>query len=225
VSNILVFDFIAYSPFGFWIVAFLLIAADSTLLLLPEQFTFAFGRKLNIRLRILANPYLLRKKQAVVTLFVYPLAPYFISTMTETPRSRRETKRLLLRQKRITAYSTPLVNLASLALALVCVVGPAIGLLQGIERSLIIVVPALYVSAIAGAGIIWLNRSIFGLDWRGVIHIFIELIVCPVFVVNVFKRIALRQPGINTTDLISYFSEDKAEVSERLQRYVEETAE
>jgi hypothetical protein len=219
-----VFDFLAHSPFGFWIIAFLIITFDSTLFLVPEQFTFTFGRRLNVKLRIAESPYLLRHKEPVVTLFAHLMAPFFISSMDEPSEGRRATKRILLRQKRAACNSRQLVNLALLSLVLVCIVGPIASLQYGIERALLMVVPALYVSALFGAGIVWLNRSIFGFDMRGVAHICVELTVCPILMVNILKRIAVRQPRPCTNDLINHFSEDPAEAIRRLKQHVEATA-
>jgi hypothetical protein len=219
-----VFDFIAHSPLGFWIIAFLIVLFDSTLLLVSGQFTFTFRKRLNVNLRIVENPYLLRHKEPVVTLFAHPLAPFFISSMGEPPQSRRTTKQILLRQKRAASNSKHLAALAFLSLVLVCIVGPIASLQYGIERGLLMVVPALYVSAFSGAGIVWLNRSSFCFDTRDVAKICVELIVCPVLMINIFRRIATHQPHPSTDDLISHFSEDRTEAINRLERHVEATA-
>jgi hypothetical protein len=219
-----VFDFLAHSPFGFWIIAFLIIIFDSTLFLVPEQFTFTFGRRLNVKLRIVESPYLLRHKEPIITLFAHPLAPFFISSMDEPSKGRRVTKRILIEQKRAASNSGQLAHLALLSLVLVCIVGPTVSLQYGIERALLMVGPALYVSALFGAGIVWLNRSILGFDMRDVARICIELTVCPILMVNIFRRIAVRQLRPCTTDLITYFSQDRAEAIRRLKQHVEATA-
>lgn len=218
------FDFLAHSPFGFWIIALLIIIFDSTLLLAPEQFTFTFGNRLNVKLRIAESPYLLRHKEPIVTLFVHPMAPFFISSMDEPSEGRRATKRILLRQKRAASNSRELTNLALLSLVLVCIVGPIASMQYGIERALLMVGPALYVSALFGVGIVWLNRSIFGFDMRDVAHICVELTVCPILMVNILKRIAVRQPRPCTNDLINHFSADPSEAIRRLKQHVEATA-
>jgi hypothetical protein len=219
-----VFDFLAHSPFGFWIIASLVIVADSTLLLVPEQFTFTFGNRLNVRLRIVERPYLLRHKEPIITLFTHPIVPFFISSMNQPSQSRRATKRILLRQKRAASNSMHLANLALLSLLLVCIVGPIVSLQYGIEHALVMIVPPLYVSALLGAGIIWVKRSIFGFDTRDVAHLCFELTVCPILMVNIFRKIAVRQTYPCTTDLITHFSEDQAEAIRRLNQHVESTA-
>jgi hypothetical protein len=219
-----VFDFLAHSSFGFWIVAFLIIIFDSTLFLVPEQFTFTFGSRLNVKLRISESPYLLRHREPVVTLFVYPMTPFFISSMNEPPEGRHATKRILLQQKRAASNTRQLANLALFSLFLVCFGGPIASLQYGIERALLMIYPALYVSAVFGVGIVWFNRSIFGFATRDVAHICVELTVCPVLIVNILRRIAVRQAHPCTNDLINHFSDDHDEAVRRLKQHVEATA-
>jgi hypothetical protein len=219
-----VFDFLAHSPFGFWLIAFLVVVFDSTLLLVPEQFTFTFGKRLKVKLRIAENPYLLRHKQPIITLFVHPLAPFFISSMDEPSQGRRETKLILLQQKRAAFNSKQLAHLALLSLVLVCIVGPLVSLQYGIERALLIVVPALYVSAFFGGWLVWANRSLFGFGLRDLAHICLELTICPILLVNIFKRIAVQQLHTCTADLISHFSENHADTTRRLKNHIEATA-
>ena len=217
------FDFLASSPFGFWIVAVLVILIDSTILLAPEQFTFTFRSRLNVKLRIVENPYLLRHKEPIVTLITYPVAPFFITSTDEPSSGRRATKEILLNQKRIASNSAQLTNLALLSLVLVCIVGPIASLQYGIEHALVMIVPALYVSALFGAGIVWLNRSMFGFDNGAVAHILFELTICPILIVNIFRKIAVRQSRTCTADLINHFSEDQAQTIRMLKQRTEAT--
>jgi hypothetical protein len=219
-----VFYFLAHSPIGFWIIALLIIICDSTLLLTPEEFTFAFGGRLKVRLRIVENPYLLRHKEPIITLFAYPIAPFFISSMAEPSQGRNATGRFLLRQKRAARDSRQLTHLALLSFVLVSVVGPVVSLQYGIDRALFMIVPALYVSAFFGATIIFYNRSIFGFYGRDLARLYIELLICPILLVNIFKKIALRQPRACAAEIISSFSEDQAEAIRLLKQHVEATA-
>jgi hypothetical protein len=219
-----VFDFLAHSPFGFWIIAFLIITFDSTLFLSSHQFTFIFGNKLNTKLRITENPYLLRRKEPIITLFAYPTTPFFISSMDEKPKGRRATKQILLHQKRRASNATELVPLALLSLVLVCIVGPIVSLQYGIERGLLLAVPALYVIAFFGAAVVWVNHSKLGLNARDIARICLELTVCPILLPNIFKRIAVLQVNTCTGDLITYFSDDQAEAIRRLEQHIEATA-
>ena len=216
------FDFLAHSPFGSWIVAFLIVLFDSTLLLVPEQFTFTFCKRLNVNFRIIENPYLLRHKEPIITLFAHPLTPFFVSSMEASTEGRAETKRILLRQKRVAHNSRQLTYLALLSLLLLSV-GPLVSLQYGIERALFMIVPALYVSAFSGAVVVYVNRSLFGFGMRDLTYICLELIVCPVLLVNIFKRIALKQATTCTADLIDDFCGDQVETAKRLTQHVEAT--
>jgi predicted ferric reductase len=219
-----VFDFFAHSPFGFWFVALLVIIFDGTLLLVPEDFTFSFGDRLNVKLRISENPYLLRHKEPIMTLFAHPVTPFFISSLNQPPQGRGAAKQLLVWQKRAARNSTQLTHLSLLSLVLVCIVGPTVSLQYGIDRALLMIIPALYVSALFGAAVIYLNRSNFGFGMGDLTRIYFELLICPILLVNIFKRIAVRQSRACTTDLINYFSKDQAEATRRLQQHIEATA-
>jgi hypothetical protein len=163
-----VFEFVAHSPFGFWIIAASVIIFDATLLLAPGHFTFTFGPRLNVNLRIIENPYLLRHKEPIITLFAHPLTPFFVSSMEAPTEGRAETKRILLGQKRVAHNSRQLTYLALLSLLLLSV-GPLVSLQYGIERALFMIVPALYVSAFSGAVVVYVNRLLFGFGMRDLI--------------------------------------------------------
>jgi hypothetical protein len=218
-----VFELVSHSPFGFWIIAALVIVFDATLFLVPGNLTFTFGTRLNVRLRIIENPYLLRHKEAIITLFAHPLTPFFISSVNVPSKGRAATKRILLGQRRVAHNSRQLTLLALLSLLLLSVVGPPASLQYGIERALFMVVPALYVSALSGALVVHLNRSLFGFGGRDLAYIYFELLVCPILLVNIFKRIALKQSIPCTADLINDFCEDQAATIKRLAEYAEAT--
>jgi hypothetical protein len=81
------------------VAAFLLIMIDSTLLVTPDRLSYRFCHRLNVKLKIAESPFLLRGKEPIITLFVYPLSPFFISSLKEPSRNRAEIKRTLLQQK------------------------------------------------------------------------------------------------------------------------------
>jgi hypothetical protein len=218
-----VFEFLAHSPLGFWIIAFLIIVADSSLFLPPGRFTFAIGRRLNVKIRIADNPFLLRGKEPILTLFAYPITPFFVSSINVPPRGRSGAKRLLLGYKRVVFNCGDLAILASVSLLLVLIVGPLISLQYGIERALITTLPAEYVTALFGVIIVYLNRSIYELNRRDFASIAIELALCPILLVNIFKKIAARQQVVCAIDLMEHFSEDRSELTRRLSDHVEAT--
>ena len=172
------FEFVAHSPFGFWIIAALVVVFDATLLLAPGHFTFTFGARLNVKLRIIESPYLLRHKEPIFTLFAHPLTSFFVSSVKVPSKGRVETKRILLRQRRAARNSRQLTFLALLSLLLLSIVGPLVSLQYGIERALFMVVPALYLSAFSGAMVVYINRSLFGFGMRDLAYICFELMIC-----------------------------------------------
>jgi hypothetical protein len=216
-----VFEFIAHSPFGFWIIAALVIVADAALLLSPGDFTFTFGARLNVVIRINESPFLLRHKEPIITLFAYPLTMFFISSIKVPSKGRAQTKRDLLRHKRVTQGSVSLVWIALFSLMLLSIVGPMISLRYGIERALLVTIPALYASAVCGAMIVFVKRSLFGFDNRALTYLTFELLVCPILLVNIFKRLAVKQVVVCNDDLINYFCTDPAETTKRLTQHVE----
>lgn len=217
------FDFLAHSPLGFWLVALLLVVFDSSFLLTPDKFTFTFEKRLNVKLRIVESPYLLRHMEPIITLFSYPLRPFFISSLDQ-PCNRAATKRILLQHRRVSLASADLSAIALMSLTLVCFVGPLASLQFGIGRALIVVMPAIYVCAFYGAAIIYFKRTRLGFTRRDIAMIIVELLICPVLIANIYKKIARRQPYACTTDLLNYFLLDPTEGKRRLEQHLEATA-
>jgi hypothetical protein len=218
-----VFELLAHSALGFWIVALLIIVVDSSLILAPGRLTYAIGQRLNVTIRIVDYPFLMRGKEPVITLLTYPLAPFFISSIDQRPQGRDGVKRLLLKHKRLACNCGTLASLACVSLILVSLVGPLISLQYGIERALIATLPAEYLTALFAAIIVYLNRSIYELNKTDLAHIALELLVCPILLVNIFKKIAVRQQVLCTMDLLDHFSKDRNMLTKRLSAYVEAT--
>lgn len=211
------FDFLSHSTLGFWIVAFLIITFDSTLLLPPSHFTFSFESRLNVRLRIVERPFLLRNKEPIIALFSYPASQFFISSLDEASCGKRLTQQALLRERRIASSARQLSHLSLLTLGLTILVGPVLSMQYGIDRALLAVAPVFYVSALFGAITLYANRSLFGFTRWNIAILSVELAVCPILIVNVFRRIAIRQARLSTTDLIAGFSKNAVELNRRLE--------
>jgi hypothetical protein len=218
-----VFELLAHSPFGFWAIALLIIIFDSSLLLKPGLVTYFVGKRLNVTLRIIEDPYLMKGKEPIISLFTYPLTPFFLSSIDCPSQSRQSVKRLLLKHKRITNNSWHLSNVALSSLLLVCVIGPVTSVEYGIERALAVTLPLAYGLALLAAIILYLNRSVYNLGRGDLALIGLELALCPVLIVNIFKKIAARQELTCVNDLVNYFSKDRAELARRLDLYVEAT--
>jgi hypothetical protein len=224
IQSTLVFETLAHSSLGFWITALLIVVVDSALLLDPGRLTFAIRRRLNVEVRVIEYPLLLRGKEPVVTLFAYPFAPFFISSIEVPSQDRSTVKRLLLRNKRLAGHCGHLSVLAFISLLMVCVVGPLISLQYGIERALVTTLPMLYLTALGGVMIVYANRSLYGLGRSELVHVSVELLFCPYLLVNILKKIAISQKlTLCTSDLMDHFANDRPEVAKRLSAYIEAT--
>lgn len=218
------FAFLAHSPFGFWAIAFGIVVADSILLASPNDFTYTIGNRLRVRVRIGTNPYLLRGRKPIISLFAYPLVPFFVSSADQPAQGKSNTRRLLVKQKRSTIGSKDLTPFAFVVLLLLCAVGPFLSLQYGIDRSLLLVLPALYIFSLSGFACLWFNRTELSLHRNDLIHLGVELMICPVLFVNIFKKLAARQQYSSTLDLIEYFSNDRVGLLHLLNEHHEATA-
>ena len=93
---------------------------------------------------------------------------------------------------RLSAQNGPLTILSMLA-ALILIAGPFISASRGIALSIIVLLPLLYLLSIAGAVVLWRMRKRFGLSNGTTIKLAAELVLCPVLIVNVSKRLSLSQ--------------------------------
>jgi hypothetical protein len=217
------FDFVAHTPLGFWIVASLIIIADSLLFLSPGRVAFVIEKRLNVRLRIVERPFLLRGKMPVITLFTFPLSPFFISSLHATLEGKRKIQQALLKRKKLAKASCRLSYFSFISLLFVIIIGPLVSLQYGIERALLVILPMEYLIALFGAIILHVNRRIYALSGRDIAHISVELAVCPILMVNIIKKISVRQEDVSAIDLLEHFAPDRYELSKRLEEYVEET--
>jgi hypothetical protein len=81
---------------------------------------------------------------------------------------------------------------SSWALALL-VVGPIISALWGEQYSIILLLPALYALGVGASVLNWSDRRRFGRSSGTALRISAELILCPICLTNVFKRISFAQ--------------------------------
>jgi hypothetical protein len=76
---------------------------------------------------------------------------------------------------------------------LILIAGPIVSAVWGVQYSIIALLPSLYGLGIAASLLIWSKRKSFGLAKGTALKIGAELILCPVCVINIFKRISLAQ--------------------------------
>jgi hypothetical protein len=195
---------IASSRFGFWIVAATIVAVDQAFLLTPGTFAFSVPGANRTRLRVSAAPFTLREKDLVCSLLAFPFQLFFVCAADAPRRTPPHVQRLLARMHRLSAQNGPLTILAMLA-ALILIAGPFISASRGIGLSIIVLLPLLYLLSIAGGVVLWCMRRRFGLSNGAVLKIAAELVLCPVLVINVSKRLSLSQAvRLSPTDVAAF---------------------
>ncbi len=217
-------DTLAYSPFGFWIVAVLIILIDATVFLQPGRFTFRIGRGLTARIRVVETPFLLLGREPVVTLISYPFSAFFITSDDGSPKPRSALKRDLLALKRLARACEMLATLALTSGALVCVAGPILSAQYSVGHGIIFVMPVVYILAVLGISLLCAYRSNLGLARSDVAGIGFELLLCPFLMVNVIKKVVVRQKiAMSVQALVENFVSDKDETTRKMSAHLEAT--
>ena len=197
---------IASSRFGFWIVAMIMAAVDSSFLLKPGKFAFSISHANQVRLRISSSPFTLRNRELASSFLSFPFQLFFISDIDALERTAQETFNALSRMRRLSRQTTIFSTLSAVAVILL-VLGPCAAAVLGIQLSIMILFPPLYGFAIATSVLLWRRRRRFGFSNSTVLKMSAEIIFCPVLLVNISKRISLAQKSeLNTFRLASLSS-------------------
>jgi hypothetical protein len=194
---------IASSRFGFWIVAAIMVVIDSCFLLEPGHFAYSISSSNTARLRISSAPFIVRNKELVSSLFSFPFQLFFVSTIHAPERTGEDTSIALARLKRISRRAEIFLLLSAIAAALLFA-GPCLAVFVGIQASIVLLFPPLYLLAIATSLLLWQRRRKFGLSNVTVAKISAEIVLCPVLLVNISKRISLnKEAHLNAFTLTS----------------------
>jgi hypothetical protein len=195
---------IASSRFGFWIVAIIIAAIDSSFLLEPGKFAFSVSLANQVRLRISSSPFTLRNRELASSFLSFPLQMFFISDVGALELTTRQTFDALSQLKRLSRQITSFSVLAAIAM-IILILGPCVAALSGIQRSIILLVPPLYVLAIVASALLWQKRRRLSFSKSTVLKISAEIILCPVLLVNISMRISLAQESeLNTFGLAPF---------------------
>jgi hypothetical protein len=184
---------IASSRFGFWIVAIIMVSVDSLFLLRPGKFAFSVSAANVVRIRIAPSPFLIRNKELVCSLLSFPFRLFFISDIESSERTEgRETLKALSRMRRM-SRQTKIFSMASACGLTLLVLGPCVAAINGVQTSIVFVFPPFYLLALITSGLLWQRRTKVGmLDWTA-LKVSAEIILCPILLVNLSKRISLAQ--------------------------------
>jgi len=197
---------IASSRFGFWIIALIMVAADSSFLLKPGKFAFSISRANQIRLRISSSPFTLRNRELASSFLSFPFQLFFISDIDALERTARETFSALSRMRRLSRQTTIFSALSAISMFLIAL-GPCVAAISGVQISIMILFPLLYGLAIATSVLLWRRRRRFGFSNGTVLKMSVEITFCPVLLVNISKRLSLAQESeLNTFKLASLSS-------------------
>jgi hypothetical protein len=195
------FEEIASSRFGFWIVALLMAAVDASILLKPGKFAFSISRTNQVRLRVSSSPFTIRNKELASSFLSFPFQLFFISDINALERTEQEIFTALSRNKRLARRAMTISFLSAAAMVLL-ILGPFSAGLIGIQRSILIFFLPLYGLAVATSALLWRRRRRFGFSNGRALKISAEIILCPVLLVNISKRISLAQKSeLNTFEL------------------------
>ena len=194
---------IASSRFGFWIVALIISAVDASFLLKPGNFAFSISRENQVRLRISASPFTIRNRELASSFLSFPFQLFFISDIDARERTARETFTALSRMRRLSRQTMIISVLSAIAMVLL-ILGPCAAGLFGVQRSILVFFLPLYGLSFATSALLWRRRRRFGFSNSKVLKISAEIILCPVLLVNISKRISLAQKSeLNTFRLAS----------------------
>jgi len=202
---------LATSKFGFWVVAWIMTLADSAFLLEPGKFLFTVPRTLRPDLRVSTVPFTVMNKELVFAIYSVPFRLFLISSISAPDQNRQKTFKGLSNLSRRGRRAWSLVLVSSGAMAIL-VAGPIVAAMWGVQYSIIFFLPALYALGIAGSVLIWSEKKRFGLSSGTALKISAELILCPVCLVNVFKRISMAQGWQANTFSIALFCSSPKEV-------------
>jgi hypothetical protein len=195
---------LAASKFGFWIVAWTMLLADSAFLLEPGKFVFTVSRTRKPELRVSSVPFTVLNKELVFAIYSFPFRLFFISSTSAPPQSEQVFFRRLSNMKRRERRTKPLLVLASATMGIL-IMGPILAAIRGIQFSLVVFLPPIYTLAIGASVVVWSNRRRFGLSNGAALKISAEAILCPVFLVNIAKRISFAQRSEMNTFVVARF--------------------
>jgi hypothetical protein len=174
-------------------------AIDSSFLLQPGKFAFSLSHSNRVKIRISPSPFLILNKELVCSLISFPLQLFFISDVESGEQATAsETFKALLRLRRVCRQAMVFSVLAAGGIGLL-VLGPCLAAVCSIQTSIVLIFPPFYALAVVISVLLWQRRRKIGLLESAVLKISAEIILCPVLLINISKRISLaRKSELNT---------------------------
>ena len=207
-------DAVAESRFGIWIVAGAIILFDSAMLLYPGRFAYRLSSNKRISVFVIVPNYNLsvRNSNLFFTLITFPNFYYF-SDIYSPYQSKKTLYTKLRSLYRLQAHYI-VFSVASFGVfCLVLFVGPILSFWYGQSIAILLVAPVVYATAIAIGLIVFSKRLVFGLSKLDAIWYAIEMLLCPVLLVNTSKRLSSKlSKNVNTWQLVSLAEKDSVEI-------------
>ena len=207
------FETLFSSSYSFWVVALLIVVLDSALLLAPNEFAFAFGRRGEAKVRITITPFVVRNKELVLALVSFFARPFFVSSVNvaDVGQTRlAELQALASRQRSFGVY-------AVVAMVSLFVAGPVLTMFVGIGHAMLFVLPVVYANAAAALTAIAIDRRALHMPLKKFLYVAFEFIVCPALVANLNKRLIDRGAIVpNTFQLVGDDETARARIKSNL---------
>jgi hypothetical protein len=203
-------DAITESRLGIWIIATAIILIDSVQLLEPGKFPYRLLRHERLAAVVAVPSYLfsIRNKNLVLTLLTFPCVLFHVSDVSAPLRTAAELHKLINGLRRLQRHFT-LLSLFSWCALLLVALGAVLAVMLNQTLAILIVAAIIYPLAIAAGVLIYRRRRVFNLSRPAACLHAAELLLCPVLIVNLGKRLGSHlQPSVNTLQVIALFCND-----------------
>jgi hypothetical protein len=177
---------LAHSWYGFWAIAFVIVVLDSAVLLAPGEFAFSFDKDGRPRLRVPAAPFVMRGKDLLFASLEYFARPFFVSSIASSLEADEAPLQAL---RHLSARCRAMCAYSYVAAAVLVVVGPIVAFNAGISVALVVALPIIYLNAVVALLAVFTSRADFGLSPTRFGSLAFELLVCPVLIMNLNKRL------------------------------------
>jgi len=203
------FDTVVASRFSIWIIAAAIVLIDSAVLLEPGKFPYRI-RNSKSQSAVVAVPnsaFAIRNKNLVVTLLTFPVSLLLVSDVRIPRLSAADLQKAIAGLRRLQKQFAFFSVSAATALLLV-VMGSLLAALHYQTLAILVVAGSLYSMALIVGTFIVLRRRVFNMSKSAAWLQVVELVLCPILIVNIGKKLGCHiQPRINTFQIVNEASQ------------------
>lgn len=178
------------TDYGIWLVCFAFYAFDSLTRLRPERLIVEDGRRGVWYPVVPILPEQPRQRRFGLTRLFSPGRPAlslpWLSGSALDPRERREVRDFV-------ASLFALGLLSELSFLMLFVVAPLLTALRGLQFAVLVGLAWHLVAVLALGAILLIRRRRWPMGWLGALGVWFECLVCPGYMANACRRVALRQ--------------------------------